>query len=124
MHDLTPPGLTIAPRSVPKGLAFEIADLVLVSGWAAFHDFPMSVCLDHGAEDEEYEEVIAFRTEIRPLCRLIMWRNAEAVFIQPLLGKTQRHRSVAEALESLLVKQPVVLTDIVAAAWPVNARLA
>jgi hypothetical protein len=122
MRDLTPLGLTLAPGPVPKGLAFEIADLMLISGWAAFHDVPMSVCLDHGAEDEEYEEVIALRTEMSPPCRMIMWRNADAVFIQPLLGKTQRHGSVAEALESLLVKQPVILTDIVAAAWPVDAR--
>jgi hypothetical protein len=122
MRDLTLSALTVAPRSVPKGLAFEIADLILTSGWAAFHDVPMAVCLDHGAEDEEYEEVIAFRTEKSPLCRLIIWRNADAVFIQPLLGKTQRHGSVAEALESLLVKPPVVLTDIVAAAWPADAR--
>ena len=122
MRDLTPPGLTLAPRAVPKGLAFEIADLILISGWAAFHDVPMPVCLDHGADDEEYEEVIAFRTEQSPLCRLIMWRNAEAVFIQPLLGKTQRHGSVAVGLDSLLVMPAVVPTDIVAVAWPADAE--
>ena len=121
MRDLKPPGLTLAPRSVPKGLAFEIADLILINGWAAFRDVPMAIRLDHGAEDEEYEEVVAFQTKKSPLWRLIIWRNADAVFIQPLLGKTRRHRSVAEALESLLAKQPVVQSDIVAPAWPADA---
>ena len=46
--------------NVPTGLAFEIADLMLLQGWADFHDVQMVVELDHCVEGEEYEEVIAF----------------------------------------------------------------
>ena len=67
-------------------------------------------------EAEEYEEVIAFHPGTSSPCHLIMWRNADAVFIQPLLGRRQRHASVADALRSLVVKRPVILTDIVAVA--------
>ena len=101
-----------------KGLAFDIADLVFIRGWAVFHGFPMLVRLDHGAEGEEYEEVVTFHTSERPLSQLIMWRNAEAVFVQPLVGRRQKFASVGDALESLLPKQRIVLTDITATAWP------
>jgi hypothetical protein len=121
MRDLTKRGIAVAPPRLPKGLAFEIADLTLVRHWADRHDFTILVRLDHAAEDEEYEEAIAFHAGISPFCRLIMWRNADAVFIQPLLGRRQRHASVADALRSLVVKRPVILTDIVAVAWPADA---
>jgi hypothetical protein len=121
MRDLTRSGRTI-PRFEPKGLVFEIAGLILIRSWAAFHEVPTSIHLDHGAEDEEYEEVIALQTGSGPFCRMILWRNADTVFIQPLVGKARRHGSVAEALESLLVKQPIILTDIVAAAWPADEQ--
>jgi hypothetical protein len=102
MRDLTKRGATAVPPRLPKGLAFEIADLVLIKGWADCHNFHMSVRLDHGAAvDEEYEEVITFQTEISPLYRLIMWRNAAAVFVQPLVGRGKRYDSVGDALKSL-----------------------
>jgi hypothetical protein len=94
--------------------------LTLVKHWADRPDFIVLVRLDHGAEDEEYEEAIAFHAGISPFCRLIMWRNADAVFIQPLPARRRRHASVADALR-LLVKQPIILTDIVAVAWPADA---
>jgi hypothetical protein len=121
MRNLTKRGIAAEPLVLPKGLAFEIADLILVKNWAGRHDFEIMVRLDHGAEDEEYEEVIAFHAGIRPSCRLIMWRNADAVFIQPLPGRRQRHASVADALRSLLVKRPIMLTDILATVWPADA---
>jgi hypothetical protein len=96
MRDLTKRGIIVAP---PKGFAFEIADLVLVQKWADRHDFRMSVRLDHGAAvGEEYEEVITFQTNTSPLYRLTMWRDAETVFLQPLVGRGTRYGSVAAAL--------------------------
>jgi hypothetical protein len=102
---------------MPKGLAFDIPDLILANSWAELNDFRMVVRLDHGAEDEEYEEILAFHNDIS-LCNMIMWRNMDAVFVQPLVGKRQRYSSVAEALGSVVPKQPVVLTDISATTWP------
>jgi hypothetical protein len=112
------PHQAAAPASSPKGVAFEIADLVLVRRWAGLHACRMVVCLDHGVDGEEYEEVITFHTGATSYCQLIMWRNAMAVFVQPLIGRAQRYDSVAEALGSIDLKSRIVLTDITATSWP------
>jgi hypothetical protein len=78
----------------------------------------MVVRLDHGSEAESYEEVLAFHVGNSRLCRWIMWRDATAVFIQPLIGRIECYGSDAEAFESLAAKQQVVLTDIKPARWP------
>lgn len=118
MRDLTKRGGPAASSRPPKGLAFEIADLLLIGSWAALHGLGMSVRLDHGSEDEEYEEVIAFHSGTSPLSRLIIWRNAEAVFVQPLAGRKQQYDSISEALEDLLPESRIPLTDITATEWP------
>jgi hypothetical protein len=82
----------------------------------------MSVRLDHGAEGEEYEELIAFRAEINPLSGLTIWRNAEAAFVQPPIGRRRQYDSIAEALEGLLPERRIELTDIRATEWPASAR--
>jgi hypothetical protein len=124
MRDLTKPGAAGTPPALPKGLAFDIADLLLVRSWAGLHNCRISIQLDHGVDGEEYEEVIALHTGTSPLCQSIIWRNAEAVFIQPLIGRSQRHASLAEALESIALQLPSVVThmsvvtDITATVWP------
>jgi hypothetical protein len=96
MRDLTRRGTIAAPS---KGLAFEIADLLLVRQWAERHDLRMLIRLDHGAAvGEEYEEVVTFHTQTSPLYRYTMWRDATTVFVQPLVGRGKQYRSVAAAL--------------------------
>jgi hypothetical protein len=114
MRHLTRP---IAGR-LPKGIAFDISDLLLIQGWADQLEIAMSIRLDHGAPAEEYEEVIALHEGMTDSCRAILWRDAEAVFVQPLVGRRQRFPGVAEALESLLPRERVTVTDIVATEWP------
>lgn len=116
MPDLTSL-LLLAPA---KGLAFAIADLRLIQSWAEFHRCQISVRLDHGTPDEEYEEVIAFHIRKSPLCRFIMWRDTHAVFIQPLIGRLQRYRTVSAALQALQPPTRTKLTDIVATACPAD----
>jgi hypothetical protein len=41
MRDLTKRGMTAVPPRLPKGLAFEIADLVRIRRWADCHAFRM-----------------------------------------------------------------------------------
>jgi hypothetical protein len=120
MDDLTSSGLDASLPCASKGLAFEIADLLLIRSWAVYHHCQMSIRLDHGADGEEYEEVIAFHTRKSPLCRFLMWRNAEGVFVQPLVGRRQRYEAVSTALESLRPKPRVKLTDITATTWPAD----
>jgi hypothetical protein len=88
--------------NAPTGLAFEIADLMLLQGWADFHDVQMTVELDHCVEGDEYDEVIAFYAKDSQLRRWILWRSSGEIIVQPLIGRSRRFVSVADALESLI----------------------
>lgn len=88
--------------NAPTGLAFETADLMLLQGWADFHDIQMTVELDHCVEGEEYEEVVAFYARESQLRRWIIWRAADGIVVQPLIGRSRRFTSVADALETLV----------------------
>jgi len=97
--------LRIAPTP-PTGLAFEIADLLLLQGWAKFHDIRMVVELDHWVEGEEYEEVVAFYSKDSSLRRGILWRSAKEIIMQPLIGRSCRFGSVAGALDGMFKTWP------------------
>jgi hypothetical protein len=97
--------LRITPTP-PTGLSFDISDLIILQGWAEFHDVRMVVELDHSVEDDEYEEVVALYTQDRLLRRWILWRSASEIVVQPLLGRSCRFKSVADALESLITAYP------------------
>ena len=115
MSDLRLRG-TAVTKQLPKGHAFRISDLVLAQSWAAFRNLTMLVRLDHGSDDEEYEEVLEFRTGAG--AHFIVWNDGEAVFVQPMPGKMQKHACLADALEPLSLRQPPVLTDIAPTGWP------
>jgi hypothetical protein len=114
--------LIARPRN-PNGPSFEVQDLILARNWAAFHALEMLIRLDHGIEGEEYEEIIEFHAGLGYLSCLIMWRNARGVFVQPIPGRKQMFASVAEALEGLRPNTRVEVTDIKAAAWPIDRTL-
>ena len=94
--------MPLTTPNIPMGLAFEIADLMLLQGWAEYHDVQMVVELDHCVEGEEYEEVVAFYSKESQLRRWILWRGTSAIVVQPLIGRSCRVGSVADALESLI----------------------
>ncbi len=106
------------PSKVLKGLSFSVAELILIQSWSEANGLRMVVRLDHGSDAEDYEEVLAFHPGDSPLCHWIRGRDARAVFIQPLIGRTQRYGSAAEAFESMAARRRVVLTDITPARWP------
>jgi hypothetical protein len=89
-------------RTEPTGLAFEIADLVLLQGWADFHEMQMTVEVDHCVEGDEYEEVVAFYMPGNRLRRWILWRSATDIVVQPLIGRSIHFRGVADAIETLV----------------------
>ena len=93
-------------RKPPIGLAFEIADLVLLQNWVELHDIRMVVELDHWVEGEEYEEVVAFYAKDSSLRHGILWRSATDIVAQPLIGRTCRFGSVADARDGLLGLRP------------------
>lgn len=106
------------PSKVLKGFSFSIAELILIRSWSEARSLRMVVRLDHGSEAEEFEEVLAFHAGTSPLCHWIMWRDMNVVSVQPLIGRTKRYESVANAVEALAKKRRVVVTDIKAPHWP------
>lgn len=86
-----------------KGLAFDIVDLLAIQSWAKRHELRMGIRLDHGVEDEEYEEVIALHAGTTG-CFLLMWRDQNTVFAQPMPGRQLHFSSVSAALSGLDVK--------------------
>ena len=86
--------------AVPAGLAFEVADLILLQSWAAFHEQRMVIELDHCGADGEYEEMVAIYARGKHLLRWLLWRAGEIV-VQPLIGRRIHCPSVAEAIEIL-----------------------
>jgi hypothetical protein len=102
-----------------RGLSFSLSDLILIRCWSQASSLRMVIRLDHGSDTEEFEEVLAFHIGDSSSCCSIMWRHANEVFVQPLIGRIQGYCSVAEAFEALISKQPVFLTDIEPAGWPV-----
>jgi hypothetical protein len=103
----------ILPPTFPKppvGLAFEIADLLLLRGWADYHRLRMVVELDNAVAGEEYEEVVAFYDEACSLRRWNLWRSACDIVVQPLVGRARRYASVADALDGLSDARPAPST--------------
>ena len=101
-----------------RGLSFSIPDLLLIGSWSEACGLRMAVRLDHGSDTEEFEEVLTFHTEAGRPCRFIMWRDENAVYVQPLIGRARRYESVVEALSGSAPPRFVVLTDVIATGWP------
>ena len=91
-----------ALTALPMGLAFELADLVMVQGWSEYHDLRMVVELDYTAEGEEYEEVLALYPQASAFRRWMMWRGAGEIVVQPMMGRALRFASVADALDHII----------------------
>ena len=101
-----------------RGLSFCIADLILVTAWSEAQSMRMAVRLDHGTDNEVYEEVLALHSADSALCCWLMWREAHSVVVQPLIGRSQRFGSVVDALEALEPRKRVAPTRIRATRWP------
>jgi hypothetical protein len=109
---------TKCPSRKLKGLSFGISDLILIQDRAQANDLRMVVRLDHSSDIEEYEEVLVFYVGTSPLSQWMMWRNASAVSLRSSCGRSRRYRSAAQAIEALVRKERLTLTDIKATAWP------
>jgi hypothetical protein len=101
-----------------RGLSFSIADLVLIRSWSEARGLTLNVRLDHGAETEEYEEVLTLYATPGRACRFLMWRDAVEVFVQPLIGRIKRYSSVPAAIAAMTPKRDVEVTDLLAPFWP------
>ncbi len=106
------------PSKALKGLSFSVPELTLIRSWSDANGLRMVVRLDHRSEAEDYEEVLALHVGERPLYSWMMWRGQRMVFIQPLIGRSRRFGSIADAFEDIAEQHSFVVSDIIAESWP------
>ena len=100
-----------ACSAMTEGHSFSIKEHILIRNWARRNDHRAVVCLDHGVEDEAYEEAVMLRFGVCQRCRFILLRTATGVTVQPLLGRRAQYGSVPEALAGPLLNKPVRQSD-------------
>jgi hypothetical protein len=89
-------------KTLPVGAAFELADLFMVQGWAAYHDLRLVIELDHAAGGTPFEEVLAFYPPNGSFRKWTMWRGTGSITVQTAKGRVIRFASVADALDGLI----------------------
>lgn len=87
---------------IPTGLSFDIPDLLMLQGWADFHDLRMAIELDVCAEGDEYEELLGLYDKTRSFRRWLIWRSFEGIVVQPAMGRPMLFDFMADALEFLI----------------------
>jgi hypothetical protein len=111
--------MNVAQTERLYGVSFEIAELLLIQAWAEFHGLRLTVELDHSFDDQEYEEVISLFRKDSVFRRCIIWRAPTAIVVQPIIGRSSRFASMADALDSFRLGRPEApLSDIAPAAHP------
>lgn len=90
---------------LPTGLSFEIPDLLMLQGWADFHDLRMAIELDVCADGDEYEELLGLYDKDRTFRRWMIWRSCDGIVVQPTMGRTMLFDAMADALEMLIPAQ-------------------
>jgi hypothetical protein len=88
--------------TLPTGLSFDIPDLVLLKGWAEFHELRMGIELDVCVDNDEYEELVGLYDGSCAFRRWMLWRSHEGIVVQPTLGRTMLFDTMADALEFLI----------------------
>jgi hypothetical protein len=89
-------------KALPTGLAFDLPDLFLAQAWSEYHGLRFVIELDGCTDGDEYEEVLAFYPANSAFRRWMMWRSATGIVVQPMMGRTQRFATVADALEQII----------------------
>ncbi len=87
---------------IPTGLSFEVPDLLMLQGWADFHDLRMAIELDVCAEGDEYEELLGLYEKNRAFRRWMLWRSCDGIIVQPAMGRTMLFDFMADALDALI----------------------
>lgn len=86
----------------PTGLSFDIPDLLMLQGWADFHNLRMAIELDVCAEGDEYEELLALYDGNCAFRRWMVWRSCDGIVVQPTMGRKMLFDHMADALEILI----------------------
>jgi len=96
--------MQLPPTTVklPIGFSFDIPDLMMLQGWADFHDLRMAIELDVCADGDEYEEVLGLYDRSCAFRRWMVWRSCDGIVVQPTMGRMMLFDYMADALEILM----------------------
>jgi hypothetical protein len=86
----------------PTGLSFDIPDLLMLRGWADFHNLRLSIELDVHADGDEYEELLGLYEKDRAFRRWMIWRSCDGIVVQPAMGRTMLFDRMVDALDMLI----------------------
>ena len=87
---------------IPTGFSFDIPDLLMLRGWADFHDLRMAIDLDVCADGDEYEEVLGLYDTGRAFRRWMIWRSCEGILVQPAMGRPMLFDFMGDVLDILI----------------------
>ena len=88
--------------SLPFGLSFEVADLLLLQAWADFHCLRLAIDLDIRIGDQEYEEILGLYDNGSHCRRWTLWRSAEGIVVEPTIGRSRLFGFMTDAVEALI----------------------
>jgi hypothetical protein len=88
--------------TTPTGLSFDVPDLLMLQGWAAFHDLRMTIELDLCVDGDEYEELLGLYDANRAFRRWMIWRSCDGIVVQPAMRRTMLFDTMADVLEMLI----------------------
>lgn len=88
--------------TIPTGLSFDIPDLLMLQGWADFHNLRMAIDLDVCADGDEYEELLGLYEKDRAFRRWMIWRSCEGIVVQPAMSRPMLFDFMNDALEMLI----------------------
>jgi hypothetical protein len=90
------------PAKMPTGLSFDVPDLLMLQGWAEFHDLRMAIELDVCADGDEYEELLGLYDRDRAFRRWMIWRSCDGIVVQPAMGRPTLFDFMGDALDMLI----------------------
>jgi hypothetical protein len=108
--------LHVEPTQQSEATAFKIPDLMLLGAWSEFHDMRMAIDLAHCMDGAERDEVIVL-SEQRSSLHWMLWRSADGIVVQPMLGMECQFDTISDALESVRSTEPEELTNIHSGQW-------
>lgn len=87
------------------GVAFAVPELILLTAWADFHAFSLRIELDWQVDQVAYEEVVTLRLFGSPIPHWLMWRTANSVVLQPMVGRARRFACITDLLGAICSEQ-------------------
>ena len=108
--------LHVEPTQHDGATAFKVPGLMLLGAWCEFRGMRMAIDLAHCMDGAERDEIIVL-SEQRSSLHWMLWRSADGIVVQPMLGMERQLHTISDALESVHSTEPEELTNIHSGQW-------